>query len=144
MPVFEGPGFKISLPEGCADLSTYAFAMPSATGFQPSVVIKFQKGEGPPDLNGYVNQQLAALQQGLADFQLLAQSGGRHGDFQAVTLSFEWGSQGQPRLRQKQRYVSVPQRSTIYTLTATSLAADFDQTEKLFDAVIGSFVPKCN
>ena len=142
MPVFEGPTFKLGLPQEYVDLSTYAFAFPSGSGFQPSLVIKFERWPGGGDLAAYVNQQLSVMQGGLAAFQLLERTPGMHGEYPAVTAVFQWGSAEQPRLRQKQRFILVPARSLIYTLTATNLDADFAQTEKLFDAIMGSFAPK--
>ncbi len=142
MAEFEASNFKINIPVGCADLSTYVFGIPTTAQFQPSVVVKFERRQGTPVLRQYCSQQLHAIRSELSNFELLSERPGKHRQYDSVTVVFEWGPPEGPKIRQRQFYVSVPEKSTIFNITATNLAVDFDQTESLFHAILGSFIPK--
>jgi hypothetical protein len=143
MAQFTVPGFEIKLPENYTDMSTYVFALPASPRFQPSIVVKTEVRGEKPAIQRYASQQINTLQENLQDFTMLSQTPGKQGVRDLVTASFEWGpaDEGQ-RIRQQQWYISIPERSSFYTLTATNLAADFAQTESLFNAIVRSFTPK--
>jgi hypothetical protein len=143
MAHFQGASFDIKVPDDCTDMSTYVFAFPASPRFQPSVVIKTEVRGEKPAVQRYASQQINALQENLLDFRILSQTPSRQGTRDLVIAIFEWGPAGETqRIRQKQMYLAVPERSSFYTLTATNLAADFDQTESLFNAIFRSFTPK--
>lgn len=143
MAHFEGAGFEIKVPDDCTDMSTYVFAFPASSRFQPSIVVKTEVRGEKPEVQRYAMQQINTLQENLLDFKILSQTPGKQGTRDLVMAIFEWGPDEEGhRIRQKQMYVSVPERSSFYTLTATNLAADFEQTESLFNAVFRSFAPK--
>jgi hypothetical protein len=143
MAQFEVPGFDIKLPDKYLDMSTYVFALAPSTRFQPSFVIKSEVRTEKPTVQRYASQQINILQENLQDFAVLSQTPGTQGTRELVTAIFEWGPAGEgERIRQQQWYISVPERSSFYTLTATNLAADFEQTESLFHAIVRSFRPK--
>lgn len=141
MPSFKGSDFEIELPTGCTDQSTYAFAFPARVGdFRPSVVVKTDRFAEPPELISHVEKQIEALKGALAEFNVVSKTPGKHGELPAFTLVYDWG-QAPKRVRQKQRYILLPEPARIVTMTATGLRDFFAQTEPLFDAVFRSYVP---
>jgi len=142
MPQYPGPGFTMSLPEGYRDLSTFAFVFPGAGEFQPSIVVKMEKREGVPPLRRYATDQLSIVAKSVEDLKVISQAPTRQGSFESFVVVFEWGPPTKARIRQMQIFIAVPAKSTVYTLTATNLAANFDETESLFNAVMASFAPK--
>src|SRR5438128_180261 len=113
MAHFQGGNFEIKIPDDCTDMSTYVFAFPASPRFQPSVVVKTEvRGEKSP-VQRYASQQINTLQENLLDFKILSQTPGTQGSRESVVAVFEWGPAGEAqRIRQKQMYLAVPERSS--------------------------------
>ncbi len=140
MPTFHGTDFAIELPADFRDESTYAFAFRARADFSPSVVVKTERLVRPVELSAYVDEQLAKIQQLLPAVAIVSNTPDLQGELPARTSVYEWG-EPRRRLRQKQRYLSLTAPDRVVTLTATSLAETFAETEALFDAVFSSFRP---
>ena len=134
-----GPGFAVQMPDGSTDCSTYAFALPSLAEFKPSVVIKAEQKDVPKDPLQHMIEQRSALREHVENFEVITERAETHQGLARVWSVFEWSTSGMPRVRQKQVFIFVPRRRTIYTITATDAAATFALNERTFDAVIGSF-----
>ena len=57
MPKFQGSGFALDVPDGCADASAYTFLLPTEGQFTPYVTIKFEHLGDEADLDAYVTKQ---------------------------------------------------------------------------------------
>jgi hypothetical protein len=138
MPTYQGPGFKIDLPDNYADESTYAFTFPASGNFRPSVVVKTDILRFPLALTDYAFEQRTKIGKMLPGFEIVHVTPGSHGEYSAVTCVYDWGDAAR-RVRQLQRHILLPDPARVVTLTATALREMFAQTEALFDAVFDSY-----
>ena len=139
---YHGQGFAVRLPDGVTDLSTYAFVLPSAADFKPSVVIKHEVQDLKTDLRQYMIEQRSQLRKQVDEFEVIREVGPEPDKpFPRVETDFEWKGSGAPRVRQRQVFIHARKRRTIYTLTATDTAANFPNSELMFTRIIDSFVP---
>jgi hypothetical protein len=141
MPDFTGTNFQMRLPNGSADVSTYAFVLPCNAAFKPSIVLRFERQEGPLDLMRYMIQQRSALRESVKDFEILSEWSSKQGRHDAVTTVFEWKTQDNSLLRQTQLFVHAPELFLIYILTATDRADHYAEMQHTFDQILGSFRP---
>ncbi|MCF8002690.1 MAG: DUF1795 domain-containing protein [Chromatiaceae bacterium] len=141
MPQFQGSGFSLALPDGCYDASAYAFALPEHNGFSPSLVIRFEAVEAGADIQQYADQQLTTFSEQFEGFKLINRLAGKRGQWPAVMATLAWG-EGPARMAQKIVYMLVAgEKSRIYTLTTTDLAANAALSDPMFDQILRSFVP---
>ena len=144
MPNFQGSGFSIGLPEGCADASVYTFLLPTPPDAQltPYLTIKFERLQEAPDLKAYVSKQHAALQENAEGFQVVDYAAGQHDGYDVVLTTLEWGPE-EGRVRQRQAYCLLPGEKTnkIYCLTGPDLSSHFNESQPLFDQAFRSFKP---
>ena len=141
MPVFYSSEFKIDLPDDCLNASTYAFVLPAQGGFRPSVVVKVEHFTERVVLQEHAEKQLAILRETVVNLQVIEEVSDRHSSYDCMTYIFEWGAQESSRYRQMQRYIFVPRRSAIFSLTATDLASHYAQTAATLDRILLSFLP---
>ena len=139
MPTFLGSDFQLELPAGATDESTYAFAFPARGNFRPSVTVKTHRLPGPVALESHVDEQLGHIRAALPDVNVVVR-GAASEDGRTYEAVYDFGDPGQ-RVRQRQRYVLVPDPWRVVTLTATGLAEGFAEIASLFEAVFRSFVP---
>jgi hypothetical protein len=149
MAQFQSTRFKIDLPNGFVDASTYVFVLPRTVALSPdlasfkaSIVIKFDPQPPPVDLVAYVVSQRAALRESVGNLDIIHEEKGMRGHLQAMTTTFEWGPEGHKRLRQKQYFLLLPSTSSICSMTATELAIIYDQTEPVFDGIFRTLTPQ--
>lgn len=141
MPQFQGSGFSLALPDGCYDASAYAFALPEHNGFSPNLVIRFEDVEAGTDIQLYADQGLELLSEQFDGFKLTNRLAGKRGQWPAVMAMLEWG-EGPARMAQKTVYMLVVgEKSRIYTLTTTDLAAHAAISDPIFDQILRSFAP---
>jgi hypothetical protein len=147
MSVFQGSNFRINLPDGCVDASTYAFVIPRKPplppefNFNPSIVIKFDPRPEPVDLLKYVVEQRSLLRDQVENFEIINETSARRGNLDQITTVFEWGLDPVKRFRQKQFFAVMPQTWTVCSITATELAFTYSQSEPMFDRIFESFIP---
>lgn len=138
---FQGSGFSVNLPDDAMDASSYCFMFPNAGEFSPNLTIR---SERPPDelnLDDYVKQQREALETGVENFILVNEISGKRDFWTYVVSIIEWGPD-ESRIRQKQLHVYVPgEKPRLFILTGTDLAANFEQSDAIFNEVIRSFTP---
>jgi hypothetical protein len=139
MPKFLGSDFQIDLPAGATDESTYAFAFPARGNFRPSVTVKTHRLPGPVALESHVEEQLGHIRAALPDMNVVVR-GAASEDGGAYEAVYDFGDPGQ-RVRQRQRYLLLPEPWRVVTLTATGLAEGFAEVASLFEAVFRSFLP---
>ena len=141
MSEFQGSGFVLDVPEGCADASVYTFLLPTEGQFTPYVTIKFEGLHDEADLNAYVTKQHDALSESVEKFEMIIKRSGKRGIWAAVLAIMEWGAE-ESRIRQKQGFFLVPgETAKVYALTGIDLAAHFDKSEPQFDKIFQSFNP---
>lgn len=140
MPKFHGSDFEIELPAEFSDESTYAFAFRARANFRPSVTIKTERMAAPVDLATYVETQLGNIKKLLPALTVVSLAPEKHGEWPAFSSVYDFG-EATRRIRQKQRYISLPDPARVVTLTGTSLKETFSETEALFDAVFQSLRP---
>ena len=141
MPSFQGSGFSVELPEETIDASSYCFSFPEVGEFSPNLTIKCERQQDELDLSAYVNEQRDALRAGLENFSVISELSKSRGSWNYIITVVEWGPD-ESRTRQKQLFVYVPGEIVrLYTLTGTDFAANFEESEPLFDQVIGTFKP---
>lgn len=141
MPKFQGSGFALQIPGDCIDASAYTFVLPENGGFSPNLTIRFERVEGAPDLNEYVEGQMSTLSNNVEDFTLISKASGKRGQWDGVMSVCEWG-QGAMRMQQKQVYLLVEGKpSRIYIATTTDLASQAKQSSPIFDQMLRSFSP---
>jgi hypothetical protein len=140
MPTFKGTDFTIELPAEARDESTYAFAFRARSSFRPSVVVKTERLAAPTELPAYVEKQLGNIKTVLPNVVVVSGAPVKHGGLSAYTAVYDFGEESR-RVRQKQRYILLQDPLRVVTLTGTSLKETFVETEPLFEAVFGSFVP---
>ena len=149
MGSFKTSNFQIELPNGFVDVSTYAFVLPrnfplpaDLGSFNPSVVIKFDRQPPPVDLVKYVVTQRSTLRETVGKLDIIHEQTGARGRLQTMTTTFEWGTEGPTRLRQKQYFLLLPTTSVVCSMTATELATIYNQSEFLFDRIFDSLIPE--
>jgi hypothetical protein len=140
LPSFQGSDFVIELPEGAADVSTYAFAFPARRDFRPSIVIKTDALAAPVDLSAHVQEQLAKLSASLPNVNVVRSGPTRHDKYPSHASLFDWGPDSR-RIRQKQYFLLLKDPARVVTITGTGLRDDFAPVELLFDAIFLSFRP---
>ena len=141
MPIFQGSGFSVELPEETIDASSYCFSFPESGEFSPNLMIKCERQQDEIDLSAYVNEQRAAICAGVENFKVISDTSKNRGSWNYLISVVEWGPD-EKRTRQKQLIVYVPgEIPRLYTLTATDFAANFKRSEPLFDQVIRTFNP---
>lgn len=141
MPIFQGSGFTIELPDNCVDASSYTFVLPEKNGLAANLTVRFEPAKNVPDLQAHVNASLDALKDNVQDFKMLKQVAGKRGAHQGVMSDFEWGV-GAARLRQRQYCVKTEgKKARVYTLTATDLASNADQSARVFNQMMKNFAP---
>ncbi|MEJ1356161.1 MAG: DcrB-related protein [Candidatus Sedimenticola sp. (ex Thyasira tokunagai)] len=139
MPMFQGSGFVIDVPEECVDASVYTFAFPEKGGYAANLMVRFEAVVGAFDLQKYVKEQLDGLQQKVEEFKLVSQAAGKRGTSDGVMSVYEWGKEP-ARIRQKQVVLFVPgEQPRKYILTATDLASQSANSDPLFDQMLRSF-----
>lgn len=141
MSEFQGSGFVVDVPEGCANASVYTFLLPTEGQFTPYVTIRFESLPDEADLDAYVTRLYDALSDSLEDFEVTEKGSGKRGIWDAVLATMEWGAE-ESRIRQKQAFFLVPgEEARVYTLTGIDLASNFHMSEPLFDKIFTSFKP---
>lgn len=141
MPQFQGSGFALALPDDCHDASAYAFVLPEHRGFSPNLTIRFEDVEPGVDVQQYADRALTSLSEQFDGFELLSKLTGKRGEWRALMATLEWG-EGPARIAQKIVYMLVVgEKSRIYTLTTTDLAANTATSDPVFDRILRSFVP---
>lgn len=144
MPNFQGSGFTVELPDECIDASTYTFVLPENNGFSATLNIRHESATEVKNLKAHINVSLKALRDSVTDFTLLNQAAGKRGAHEGVMSSFEWGS-GEARVRQKQYcLLTSGEAPRIYILTSTDLVSNAAQSDRIFSAIMKSFVPEQN
>lgn len=141
MQSFQGSGFSVELPDDAIDASSYCFTFPNAGDYAPNLTIRIERPQDEPDLKAYVAAQRAVIEVTVESFSLINEINGKK-DFWTYVISIvEWGPDD-TRIRQKQAYIYVPGESPkLYMLTGTDLAANFEQSDAIFNQVIKSFTP---
>lgn len=140
MPKFQGSGFSIEVPDGTVDASNYGFAFPGADGANPTMTITFAAAK-EADPAATFDEQLGLLEQAMQDFDVISQGTFKRADREYIVWVAEWGP-AESRMRQKQVLMSVAGSTPrLFKITATDLAAHFDQAEPLFDNIIRTFEP---
>lgn len=132
------PGFSIDLPEGTADVSTYAFVLPVNTRFRPSVVIKREQVEPETRLGTHVRGQIAQMEAQLQSFVLIEPSDAPL-NADEVRIVFEWG-EGDRRFRQVQRYYKT-RAGRLFTLTGTVQAPKQTPYQRDLEQIMETFSP---
>ena len=141
MPKFQGSGFSIVLPEAAIDASSYCFSFPQAGVLAPNLTIKSAPQEERPDLRVLVEEQRKQLSASLDNLRVVSEVASQHESWDYIVSVIEWGPEG-GRMRQKQLLVFVPgEKPRLFTLVATDLAENVDNSEPLFDQIIKSFDP---
>ena len=141
MPSFQGSGFSIELPEDVIDASSYCFSFPEAGEFSPILMIKCERQQDELDLSAYVNEQRDAIRASVENFTVISEMSKSRGAWDYVISVTEWGPD-ESRTRQKQLFVYVPgEIPRLFTLTGTDFAANFENSEPLFDQIIRTFKP---
>lgn len=139
MPTFLGSDFELDLPSGATDESTYAFAFPARGNFRPSITVKTQRLAGATELAAHVEEQLGHIKAALPDLNVLVR-GAASDDGRTFEAVYDFGEPSR-RVRQRQRYLLLPEPWRVVTLTATGLAEGFAEVAGLFESVFGSFRP---
>ena len=141
MQSFQGSGFSVDLPEDATDASSYCFLFPDAGEYAPNLTIRCERPPDELDLNAYVNEQRQALETSVENLSVVNEISNKRGSWTYIVSIIEWGPD-ESRIRQKQTYVYVSEEiPRLFTLTGTDLAANFKQSEVLFNQVIKSFTP---
>ena len=117
MKVFDAPSAYIEAPENWVDASVYTIAGPPITGFSPTVVISRLLVNPEPDLDTYVDSQLADLK--LLNKYKLGERGSTpdHEFGPMVRTAFSWVDNDENTFSQHQAFIQVGQ--SVYTLTTT-------------------------
>jgi len=139
--MFQGSGFALEIPEGCADATVYTFLLPTEAQFTPYVTIKFERVGDDADLESYIAKQHEALADSVEDFLLIKKVSGKRGGWDAALATMEWGPPD-CRVRQKQAFFLVPGKvAKVYSLTGIDLVSNFGKSEPLFDTIFKNFKP---
>ena len=139
MPTFQGSGFSIELPEATHDVSSYGFVFPDLGDFSPSLTVRFEKAKDAPNLSAYAQEKTLPLAESLENFEVVSQSEHARGNWSYLVSTVEWGADD-GRLRQKTIYIYVSgEKPAIYTITATDLASNADNSDAELNKIIGSF-----
>jgi hypothetical protein len=141
MAEFQGAGFRLDLPDGATDASTFAFVLRGGAPFKPSAVVRRDRKPALRDLLDYVIEQRTAIRQSVAQFELVRETVHSHRGRPAVTTRFEWNLPDGTRLSQTQLYVWAVERELVYSLTLTDRADAVAGSEALFARVLESFEP---
>jgi hypothetical protein len=139
MKSFYSPLFVVNFPDDWKDASTYVVVGPEGTQFKPTFVINTQEVPEGITLQSYAIDQQTQLMDHFQDFQLLDQASVNIHGHEAIQILYEWTTEQSLRIRQNQVYILVG--NTVYTLTATELASNFDNQEPIFDSIFRSFRP---
>jgi len=138
---FQGSGFSVELPDDASDASSYCFLFPNAGEYAPNLTIRCEQPPDELDLNGYVKETRQALEASVDNFTVVNEISNTRGSWVYVVSIVEWGPD-ESRIRQKQTYVHVlGEVPRLFTLTGTDLAANFAQSDALFNQVMKSFTP---
>lgn len=138
---FQGSGFSVDLPDDATDASSYCFLFPNAGEYAPNLTIRCERPPDELNLDDYVKEQREVLEAGVENFILVNEISSKRDFWTYVISIIEWGPD-ESRVRQKQTYVYVPgEKPRLFILTGTDLAANFEQTDAIFNEIIRSFKP---
>jgi hypothetical protein len=138
---FQGSGFSVDLPEDASDASSYCFLFPNAGEYAPNLTIRYEQPPDEFDLNEYVDEQRQALETSVENFIVVNEISNKRDFWTYVISIIEWGPD-EARIRQKRTYVHVPgEKTRLFILTGTDLAANFEQSDVIFNQIIRSFKP---
>ena len=138
---FQGAGFKLELPDGAADASTFAFVLRAGGSFKPTAVVRRDRKPGLRALIDHVVEQRTAIVQSVARFELVSETIHQHRGRPAVTTRFEWNLPDGTRVAQTQLYVWAPALELVYCLTLTDRADAAADSQPLFAQVLAGFEP---
>ena len=143
MPLFQGSGFSLELPDDCADASAYTFLLPMPDGaaMAPFITIT-SAGLLAADLNSHVRELHAGLQGSLDAFRVLNHKAGTHAGTEVVLTQLEWGT-GAAKISETQVFYRVAgeKKDKVYCLKGTDLATNFPNSNPVFTNAFRTFMP---
>ena len=143
MPIFQGSGFSIDLPDRCADTSVYTFLLPTPDNapMAPFVTIQSEHLEGA-NLESHVRALHQALQRDLEAFRVLEFKAGQHAGNDVVLTNVQWGPAG-ARISQEQAFylVNGEKKKKVFSLKGTDLTDNFGNSQPAFNHIFRTFAP---